>query len=202
MGPSPVFVRRLSPFSSRAAYRLQSKTAYNTPVRCAGDPHVIFEGHNIPQLESNAIASRRAARRSSAGWQRGRSSATGSPPRWQTSKAHVGSPGRGCECSPAANRSSPFPDPVLRFSRPADLLLDLAADEDPLVAAVAVDYHWPLPPNASAHRSLDSLKSALDGQTFSIRDVALSGSSIEKLVEQIEIAGRRAPTHRSGVGLS
>ena len=194
MGPSPVFVRRLSPFSSRAAYRLQSKTAYNTPVRCAGDPHVIFEGHNMPQLESNAIASRRAARRSSAGWQRGRSSATGSPPRWRTSKAHVGSPGRGLRM-PRRRRIGVGLFLILFFVSAALLIyyLILLPTKTPLVAAVAVDYHWPLPPNAWAREDLDSLKSALDGQTFSIRDVALSGSSIEKLVEQIEIAGRRAP---------
>ena len=74
--------------------------------------------------------------------------------------------------------------------------LILLPAKTPLVAAVAVEYRWPLPPNGWAREDLDSLTNSLGGQTVSIREVPFSGSSnAQKLGEQIELAGRRVARH-------
>ena len=74
--------------------------------------------------------------------------------------------------------------------------LILLPAKTPLVAAIAVEYRWPLPPNGWAREDLDSLTNALGGQTVSIREVPFSGASnAQKLGEQIELAGRRVARH-------
>ncbi|MCL4201023.1 MAG: VWA domain-containing protein [Pirellulaceae bacterium] len=64
----------------------------------------------------------------------------------------------------------------------------------PLVAAVALDYRWPLPPNAWTREDLDGLESALGGETLAITEVALQGpSSLNELARQLEASSSRVP---------
>ena len=64
----------------------------------------------------------------------------------------------------------------------------------PLVAAVALDYRWPLPPNAWTREDLDGLTDALGGETLAITEVPLQGpTSLNELARQLETASGRAP---------
>jgi hypothetical protein len=78
--------------------------------------------------------------------------------------------------------------------------LTLLPAKTPLIAAVAVDYPWPLPPNGWAQEDIDGLKAHLGDQTLSIRDLSLAGSSsdevLARLAHQLELAAGEAS--RSG----
>jgi hypothetical protein len=108
--------------------------------------------------------------------------------------------------------STPFIDALVVFSRQlrtnllgllflgsaASLVyyLIMSPTRTPMVAAVALDYRWPLPPNAWAREDLDGLTDALGSETVSMTEVALQGpSSLEELVRQLVAASGRV---RSG----
>jgi hypothetical protein len=64
----------------------------------------------------------------------------------------------------------------------------------PLVAAVALDYRWPLPPNAWTREDLDGLAETLGGETLAMTEVPLTGqASVQEFERQLEIASRRVP---------
>ncbi len=71
--------------------------------------------------------------------------------------------------------------------------LILLPAQTPLVAAVAWDYRWPLPPNAWAREDLEGLEHALGGENLVVSPVALRGpSSLQELERHLEVAAGRA----------
>ncbi|TVS13001.1 MAG: VWA domain-containing protein [Planctomycetaceae bacterium] len=70
--------------------------------------------------------------------------------------------------------------------------LILSPAKTPMVAAIALDYRWPLPPNAWTREDVDGLTDALGSETVSIAEVALQGpSSLEELTRQLAAASGR-----------
>ncbi len=68
----------------------------------------------------------------------------------------------------------------------------LSPAKTPMVAAIALDYRWPLPPNAWTREDVDGLTDALGGETVSITEVALQGpSSLKELSRQLVAASGR-----------
>jgi hypothetical protein len=69
-----------------------------------------------------------------------------------------------------------------------------------LIAAVAEDYRWPLPPCGWSHEDIDNLKNSLGGQTLSVRDLPLagvsSGKALAEFAAQFDRAARQ--TRRDG----
>jgi hypothetical protein len=61
-----------------------------------------------------------------------------------------------------------------------------------LIAAVADDYRWPLPPNAWAREDVDALTIGLGDQTLSIRDLPLAGMSADKALVKFQAQFDRA----------
>lgn len=73
--------------------------------------------------------------------------------------------------------------------------LILSPAKTPLVAAIALDYRWPLPPNAWSREDLDGLTDALGSETVSIAEVTLQGpSSLDELTRQLVAASGRVRT--------
>lgn len=69
-----------------------------------------------------------------------------------------------------------------------------------VIAAVADDYRWPLPPSAFSREDIDHLKSSLGGQTLTVRDLPLaglsSGEALAAFSTQFDRAARQ--TRRGG----
>jgi hypothetical protein len=75
--------------------------------------------------------------------------------------------------------------------------LILVPIKTPVVTAIALDYRWPLAPNAWAREDVDGLKENLGEQTLAVREINLGGAAaaevLTTLARQIEQGVREAP---------